>query len=64
MASKKRTETYPGPFRKNNVLLTAARIDTATEGIDVTATGINNNTAAARINNITTGISDFSIRTF
>jgi hypothetical protein len=44
-------------------ILTAARIDIATAGINVTATRINN-TAAARIDDITTGIRDFSIRTF
>ena len=64
MASKKRTGTYPGPFTKNNLFLTTARIDIATTGINITATRINNNTAAARINDIATGIRDFSIRTF
>ena len=63
-ALKKRTETYPGPFSLKYVLLTAAGIDIATARVDITATRINNNTAAARINDITTGIRDFSIRTF
>ena len=63
MASKKRTGTYPGPLSSKYVFLTAARIDIATAGINVTSTRINN-TATARIDYITTGIRDFSIRTF
>ena len=60
---KKGPGIYPGPFRKNNVFLTTARIDIATAGIDITATRINN-TATTWINDIATGFRDFSIRTF
>ena len=60
---KKGPGIHPGPFRKNNISLTTARIDIATAGINITATRINN-MAAARINDIATGFRDFSIRTF
>jgi len=60
---KKGPGIHPGPFRINNVFLTTARIDIATAGINITATRIND-MAAARINDITTGFRDFSIRTF
>jgi hypothetical protein len=61
--NKKGPGKHPGPFKKNNLFLTTARIDIATTGINITATKINN-TAAARINNIKTGFRDLSIRTF
>jgi len=61
--TKKGPRIHPGPFIKNNVFLTTARIDIATARINITATRINN-MAAARINDIATGFRDFSIRTF
>jgi hypothetical protein len=60
---KKGPGIHPGPFRKNNVFLTTARIDIATARINIAATRINN-MAAARINDIATGFRIFSIRTF
>ena len=61
--NKKGPRVYPGPFKKNNLFLTTARIDITTTGINITATRINNATAT-RINNTATGFRDFSIRTF
>jgi len=60
----KKDQENPGPFRKNNIFLTAARIDITTARIDITTARINDNPAAARIDDITTGIRYFSIRTF